>query len=99
MLGKIVLLKKIISTRMFVVLCAVFCLSIAFIKVHIKVESTLMGYKLGELKKTELALLEEQSRLKMQLSSITSKSQLEFLSDIPDVKYISKGGKKVAVNW
>ena len=45
--------------------------SAAFIA-YIRIQSTLLGYKIGELKGQESQLLQEQSQLKMELATLTS---------------------------
>lgn len=50
--------------------------SATFMRSYLRTQSTLIGYSLGELKGRESELLEERSRLRMKLASLTTKKQL-----------------------
>jgi regulator of replication initiation timing len=47
---------------------------------YLRIQSTLIGYQLGELKDRETALLEQRSRLKMELAKLTKKENLTILA-------------------
>ena len=51
----------------------------AFAASYLKIQTTLIGYKLGELKQAEQNLLEERSKLKMELAKLTKKENLTIL--------------------
>ncbi len=51
----------------------------AFAASYLKIKTTLIGYKLGELKESEQSLLEERSKLKMELAKLTKKENLTIL--------------------
>ena len=55
-------------------------LAIAVTRVHLRLQTTLVGYQLGSLKKQEAKLIEEQSQLKMNLAMVTSKQHLEIMA-------------------
>ena len=60
----------------FILLGCAFIFILAFLSVHIRIETTLMGYSIGRLKQKESALLKSQSLLKMKLAKITTKQNL-----------------------
>ncbi len=45
-------------------------------RLYTRVDTTLLGYKIGELKKRESFLLEKNSQLRVELAKISSKSHL-----------------------
>ncbi|MFK7873098.1 MAG: hypothetical protein AB8C84_07995 [Oligoflexales bacterium] len=55
-------------------------LLLAFLKVHISVQTTLVGYKIGRLKSDESQLLELRSSLTAKLAQITSRTSLTKLA-------------------
>jgi len=57
---------------------------LAFLRVHMRVQSTLIGYELGKLKQKESLLLEEKSQLQMAYAKITGKEYLSVLSRQPE---------------
>lgn len=61
--------------------------TLAFARVHMRVQFTLTGYEIGELKKQEHQLLKRRSDLQMQLSKLTSRKHLELLASVKsDIK-------------
>ncbi len=59
--------------------------AIAFIRVHVRMETTLTGYEIGRLKAEESSLLEKRSLLKMSLARLTTRQHLSMVtSDRPD---------------
>lgn len=65
------------------------CLAIG--RIHLRVETTLIGYQLGILKSDESKLLEERSQLKMQLAKLTTKKHLTLMADSGSTKSKKKG--------
>ena len=61
------------------ILAFLFCL--AFLKIHIKIETTMLGYEIGRLKNEEFLLLKKRSSLTMDLAQITTKASLSALSE------------------
>ncbi|MEI8024829.1 MAG: hypothetical protein WCI18_00640 [Pseudomonadota bacterium] len=57
------------------------CFLIAGLRIHLGVESTVVGYQLGRLKESEAALLEKRSQLLMQYSKMTTKPALARYSE------------------
>ena len=49
---------------------------IASFKAYITIQTTLIGYKIGQIKQTEADLLESQSSLKMELAKLTRRETL-----------------------
>ena len=62
----------------------VFTLCLAIGRIHLRVQSTLLGYEIAELKERESKLLEDRSYLKMQLSRLTTKKHLTLMSESLD---------------
>ena len=59
--------------------------SLAGWRVHMRVQTTMIGYELGRLKTTEAELLQERSLLKMELAKLTTKSHLMLASNYEDI--------------
>ena len=57
---------------------------IAFLRLHVRIHTTLVGYDLGTLKAKEAALLESQSYLKMELAKISTKEHLSLVASSKD---------------
>jgi len=56
----------------------------AFARVHLRVQTTMVGYEIGRLKTKEGRLLEERSELKMELARLTTKQALSLMADGSD---------------
>jgi len=67
--------KNIIATS---ALCLL--IGIAVTRIHLRVQYTLTGYNLGQLKNQEQQLLEERSFLKMQVAKLTTKKHLQVMT-------------------
>lgn len=62
-----------------------FCMALTI--AYLRIQSTLIGYQLGELKDQEAHFLEKRSRLKVDLAKLTKKENLTILaSRNPDCK-------------
>ena len=48
----------------------------AIVRIHLRIQATLVGYEIGHLKSEEGRLLEQRSALKMELAKVTSKKHL-----------------------
>ncbi len=66
--------------------------ALAFTRVHMRVQLTLTGYRIGELKKSEHVLLKTRSELQMQLSKLTSRKHLELLASVNETVGARTGG-------
>lgn len=55
-------------------------LGLTFATSLLRIESTLIGYQIGDFKHQESLLLDETSRLKMKLAKLTSKGNLTILA-------------------
>ena len=61
--------------------CAIiFVFAGAFLRIHMRVQTTLIGYDIGRLKSREATLLEQKSQLQMQLAKLTSKQHLTLMA-------------------
>ena len=56
-------------------------IGLAVSRVHLRVQTTLIGYELGQLKNKEAELLEQSSYLKMQLAKLTTKKHLTLMAE------------------
>ena len=52
----------------------------ALLRVHLRVQTTLIGYEIGRIKAEESALLEKRSLLKMQLARLTTRQHLSLMT-------------------
>jgi len=67
------------SKALFITFSVLFML--AFTKVHLGVQSTIVGYRLGQLKASEAEVLERRSQLQMQLAKLTTREHLTLLAE------------------
>lgn len=75
-----------------------FCLfagifSFAFIRVHLRVQTTLIGYEIGKLKAQEAQLLESRSQLRMVHAKLTTKDHLSLMAN----KNLGQKGKPTSL--
>lgn len=59
-------------------------------RIHVCLKTTLTGYEIGKLKTQEGELLEKRSFLKMQHAKITTKRNLQLMTDVDSGKSDSK---------
>ncbi len=62
------------------IVTSVLLISFAFIRVHVMIKTTELGYEIARLKDHEEALLEQRSDRKMLVAKLTSRSNLNMLS-------------------
>ncbi len=55
--------------------------ALALGRIHVRAQTTLIGYEIGRLKITEGKTLEERSALRMQLAKVSSQKELHLMSD------------------
>jgi hypothetical protein len=73
------------ASKQFAVFAAASCVfALALARVHLRVQTTLVGYEIGRLKTDEARLLEERSGLRMQLAKLTTKKHLELMTETGD---------------
>jgi regulator of replication initiation timing len=70
---------KSIFTPLFLIVGAMFCVSMA--TVHVRTQTVLVGYEIGILKEREASLIEERSRLQMELSKLTNRNALRLMAE------------------
>ncbi len=68
-----------IRTILTVLFACSFFLSLA--RIHLRVQTTLIGYEIGQLKNEEFALLEERANKKMDLAKLTTRKHLTFVAE------------------
>ena len=56
-------------------------LSMSFGRVYMRLQTTLLGYELGELKARENVLIEQRGGLQVALSKLTTRNHLTLLSN------------------
>lgn len=81
--------KKFWSNLPLALLISLFFL--ASLKSYIKIQTTIIGYQIGQKKQLESELLENQSTLKMDLARLTTRQSLTQLA----LKYQNQGAKQV----
>lgn len=67
--------------RWFVGFALTSMLSLAFGRSYVRIQTTLIGYELGDLKDKEASLLERRSHLQMELAKLTTKTHLTALAE------------------
>ena len=55
----------------------------SFLRIYVRVQTTVIGYQIGTLKDRENKLLEKRSHLKIELAKITSQEALSELAELP----------------
>ena len=50
--------------------------TLAFVRIHLRVQTTVIGYRIGALKDSETKLLETRSNLQMKLAKMTTRENL-----------------------
>ena len=61
-------------------LASLLTIGLAVTRIHLRVQTTLIGYEIGRLKNDEGHLLEERGSLKMQLAKLTTKKHLMLMT-------------------
>lgn len=56
--------------------------AVSIARIHLRAETTLIGYDLGNLKIQEGRLLEEKSLLRMEMAKLTSRSHLQLMAEL-----------------
>lgn len=86
--------SSVLAKLVFTIFGALFILS--FLKVHVGVQTTLVGYRLGQLKASEAEILERRSQLQMQLAKLSTREHLSLLAN--SIEQTSELGTLAAVN-
>lgn len=55
--------------------------SLSVARIHLRVQTTLIGYQIGHMKAEESRLLENRSLLNMQLAKLTTRKNLQLMVD------------------
>jgi hypothetical protein len=74
-------LSPAVASQLAVVAGACCLVALALGRVHLRVQTTMVGYEIGRLKNDEAKLLEERSYLRMQLAKLTTKKHLELMTE------------------
>jgi hypothetical protein len=61
-----------------------FVFGLAFMRVYMRVQTTLLGYEIGKLKSKEAELLQERSLLQMSYAKITTKNHLSAMAGLEE---------------
>lgn len=78
--------RNLLTTAMGLVLVA-----LAVARIHLRVQTTLVGYQIGKLKNEETLQLERRSALKMQLAKLTTQKHLQLMSESDSHPAASQG--------
>ena len=62
--------------KIFLLLTITTISALGFLTIHARVQTTILGYQIGHLKKKEAILLKKKNLLTMQVAKITSKKNL-----------------------
>ncbi len=54
---------------------------LALLRVHLRIQTTLIGYEIGRLKNREAVMLEQRSRLQVDIAKLTNKNHLQTIVD------------------
>lgn len=68
------------GTNLFLLCSFIIIFGLAFFRLYMRIQTTIIGYELGSLKRQEISYLENKSYLKMELSKISTKESLTILS-------------------
>ena len=79
--GTASLTTYVLSPTTLAAIFAVLVVGLAVTRIHLRVQTTLIGYEIGRLKHDEARLLEERGSLKMQLAKLTTKKHLMLMTD------------------
>ncbi len=77
------IIKAALLGKPFLAFGGVVILALSLGRIHLRVQTTLVGYEIGKLRAEETTLLEERAGLKMQLAKLTSKKHLELMTETP----------------
>ncbi|MBF0440454.1 MAG: hypothetical protein HQK54_00980 [Oligoflexales bacterium] len=69
-----------LNLNFFIIFLISTVLLLSFARSYMRIQTTLIGYELGKLKKIEASMLEKRSQLQMELAKLTTKSHLIILS-------------------
>lgn len=75
-----------VSSNIRLAILVVLLFSVAFCRIHLRVQTTIIGYKLAQLKEQEAKLLEERGRLNMEYADLVSEKNLQRLSEVSSDK-------------
>lgn len=71
-----------------------FCLvlvAFAMVRIHLRVQTTMIGYEIGHLKASEARLIETRNALKMQLAKMTTQKHLQRIIQVNAPKGAPEG--------
>lgn len=77
------------------IITSLILISFAFIRVHVMIKTTELGYEIAKLKDHEETLLEQRSDRKMVIAKLTSRSNLNLLSQ-HEIQPLSKSTNNIA---
>ena len=81
------------SLALFLILAGVFIA--ASLRIYLRVEATMIGYEIGQLKKAEAEKLEHRSLLRMRLAQLTSRRNLMHFIEAESTKGEPFAGKSI----
>ena len=64
---------------------------LAMLRIHLRVQTTMIGYEIGHLKASEARLIETRNALKMQLAKMTTQKHLQRIIQVNAPKGAPEG--------
>ncbi|MEN9835502.1 MAG: hypothetical protein RL011_1695 [Pseudomonadota bacterium] len=65
--------------------------TLAMLRIHLRVQTTMIGYEIGHLKASEARLIETRNTLKMQLAKMTTQKHLQRIIQVNAPKGAPEG--------
>ncbi len=78
------------ATTLVVGVCLVL-VTLAMLRIHLRVQTTMIGYEIGHLKASEARLIETRNALKMQLAKMTTQKHLQRIIQVNAPKGAPEG--------
>ncbi len=66
-------------------------MTLVMLRIHLRVQTTMIGYEIGHLKAAEARLIESRNVLKMQLAKITTQKHLQRIIQVNSPKGSAEG--------
>ena len=80
-----------IAATGFLTLLGIVLIGLGMLRIHLRVQTTMIGYEIGHLKASEARLIESRNTLKMQLAKMTSQKHLQQIIQVNAPKSAAEG--------
>ena len=74
-------LRQVFNPKSMVAVAVATMMFLALGRIHMRAQTTLIGYELGDLKRNESTLLEKHSFLQMRFAKLTARNHLELMAE------------------